>query len=332
MRARTGLVTVSVLAVAVGAVSVSGPLIAFAAAPAFAIAFWRNAMAVGLLGPLAVARRREELATLALRRRSDAAFSALAGVALTVHFVCWVPSVKLTTVATATALVATQPVWQGIISSAQGRRLPALSWVGIAVAVAGAVAATGADLSVSATAVGGDLLAMAGGIAAAVYTALGERARVNTSTTTYTFVCYSVCAGITLLVCLVVGIPLGGYPGTAWLALVGLTVGPQLLGHSLFNFALRRVAATTISVVVLLEVPGAAFVGWWWLGQTVRPSAWPGLILLLAGVVIVVLAGRRARDRAIRLVEEPEAGVIAPEPPSGDAATARASAPQPDLT
>src|SRR5262249_19907310 len=89
--------------------------------------------------------------------------------------------------------------------------------------------------------------------------------------------------------------PLSGYPTTAWLALVGLTIGPQLLGHSLLNFSLRPVSATTVSVLVLLELPGAALIGWAWLGPSVRAAALPGLVALAAGVVIVILAGRRAR-------------------------------------
>jgi drug/metabolite transporter (DMT)-like permease len=143
---------------------------------------------------------------------------------------------------------------------------------------------------------------------AAIYTSLGERARTTTSTTAYTAVCYTMCTLVLLVVCVAADVPLAGYPATAWLALVGLTVGPQLLGHSLFNFALRRVSATTISVLILLEVPGAALVAWAWLGQVPSASAIPGIGLLLIGVGMVILAARLGG----RPLEEPEAGVIAP--------------------
>jgi drug/metabolite transporter (DMT)-like permease len=282
--------SVAALAVAVIAVSASGPMIAYAAAPALAIAFWRTALATAVLAPVALPRRHE---IVGLAGRREGIFAGLAGAALAAHFMTWVPSVKLTGVATATALVATQPVWQGLIAVAQGRRLGRWTWTGIAVAVVGAIAATGTDVAVSRSAVIGDLLALAGAVAAAAYTALGERVRTTTTTTSYTLVCYATCALVTLPVCLAAGVPLAGYAATAWLAIVGITVGPQLLGHSLFMFALRRIAATTVAVVVLLEVPGAALIGWLWLGQVPRPGAWPGLGLLLLGVAIVVLAGRR---------------------------------------
>jgi drug/metabolite transporter (DMT)-like permease len=296
-RARDPLTGVA-LAIAVLAVSSSAPLIAFAAAPALAIAFWRNALAVGVLAPLTAVRRREELRRLAAPAgRRELTSCVLAGLALAVHFGTWVPSAKLTTVATATALVATQPVWQGLIVLGQGRRLPRATWLGIGIAVLGAALATGADVTVSARAVVGDLLAVAGAIAGSVYIAFGERARATLSTTTYTTVCYGVCATALLAVCLVGGVRLTGFDTGSWLAILALVVGAQLLGHSMFNYALHRVSATTVSVLNLLEVPGAALIAWLWLGQTLRPGSWPGLALLVVGVAVVVLGGVRSGRR-----------------------------------
>lgn len=299
MTSRTpDLLTGAALLVAVLAVSSAAPLIAFAAAPALAIAFWRNALSIGVLAPAAAVRRRDELRRLAgAGGRRELASCALAGLALAVHFGTWVPSAKLTTVAAATALVATQPVWQGLIALGQGQRLPWATWAGIGISVLGAVLATGADLTVSTRAVIGDLLAVAGAIAAAVYTAIGERARAGVSTTVYTTVCYGVCAIALLVVCLIGGVRLAGYDGSTWLAILGLVAGAQLLGHSMFNYALRRVTATTVSVLILLEVVGATLLAWAWLGQTPRPGSWPGLILLVGGVAVVVLGGARGRRR-----------------------------------
>ena len=175
--------TLLALVVAVAAISTSGPLIAYAAASGLAISFWRNAFSVVVVGPAAALTRRAEL-----RRstRRTLLVCVLAGVSLAVHFGTWVPSVKLTAVATATALTATQPVWQGLIALGQGRRLPGLVWVGIVLAVGGAALASGFDLVAEPRAFAGDLLALAGGVAAAVYTAFGERARTELSTTGYT--------------------------------------------------------------------------------------------------------------------------------------------------
>jgi drug/metabolite transporter (DMT)-like permease len=293
-RERPPWLTGAALAVAVLAVSTSAPLIAFVAAPALAVAFWRNGLAFAALTPITVGPRRAELATL---RSRTGLFAVLAGVALALHFATWMPSVQLGSVATATALVATQPVWQGLIAMAQGRRPSTAGWTGIGLAVAGTVWATGLDIGVSAQAVLADVLALLGAIAAAIYTAFGERARSRLSTTSYTWVCYGTCAAILLVVCLVAGVDLHGYDGHTWAAILALVVGAQLLGHSMFNYALERTSATKVSVLILLEVPGAALLAWAWLGQTPRLAALPGLALLMLGVAVVVLGGSRERRR-----------------------------------
>jgi len=295
-----GLPTVTALAVAVLMVSSSAPLIAYAAAPALAIAFWRNALAVGVLAPVAAARFRSQLGGL---DRRTAVVCVLAGLALAAHFGTWVPSAQLTTVANATALVSTMPVWSALIATWQSRRdpgrprPPATAWVGIAIAVVGAALATGADVAVSPRAVLGDVLALVGGAAVAVYAALGERARAALSTTAYTTVCYSVCAVTLGMVCLVGRVPVVGFRLSAWAAIVGITVGAQLLGHTLFNYAVRRVPATTISVLLLLEVPGAALLGWLIVDQVPRAESLPGLVVLVVGVLVVLLGAARRRGR-----------------------------------
>jgi drug/metabolite transporter (DMT)-like permease len=278
------------LAVAVLAVSSSAPLIAFAAAPALAIAFWRNGLATVVLTPITLGPRRGELRRV-LRRR-DGLFCVLAGVALAAHFATWMPSVQLGSVATVTALVATQPVWQGLIAALQGRRPSAIGWLGIGLSVAGTAWATGVDVTVSGRAVFADVLALLGAIAVAIYMALGERARADLSTTTYTWICYGTCALVLLVVCLVGRVSLGGYDAHTWLAILAIVAGAQLLGHSMFNYALQHTSATTVSVLALLEVPGATVIAWIWLGQQPRLAALPGLAVTLVGVAVVVLGAR----------------------------------------
>ena len=160
-----------VLAVALLAVSTSGPLIAATAVPALAIAFWRNAMASVVLAPVVLLRRRAELRALDRRERG---LALLAGLLLALHFATWIPALSYTSVASATALVATQPVWSALIAKLRGEPVGARVWTGIAVAIAGALLLTGADLQVSGRALFGDGLAVVGGAFAAMYMTAGS--------------------------------------------------------------------------------------------------------------------------------------------------------------
>ena len=260
-------------------VSASGPLMAATAAPALAIAFWRNAMASGVLLPVVLATCRDELRAL---DRRELRWAGLAGLFLALHFATWIPSLGYTSVASATALVATQPVW-----------------VGIGVAMAGALLLAGVDLRISAEALLGDLLAVAGGAFAAAYMVAGSEVRRSVSTTTYTFLCYSVTALIMLGVCLAWGQQLTGYDARTWLQLVALTVGAQLLGHSLCNLVLRSTSVTVVSLALLLEIPGAALIAFVFLGQIPPLLALPAAVLLVAGLALVIRAGSRATEPSL---------------------------------
>lgn len=275
----------ALLAVAIAGVSFSGPLMAATAAPALAIAFWRNAWGAGLAVAATMARR-----DLSLR---GVLIAAGAGVALALHFGTWVPSLTMTSVASATALVCAQPIFAGLIALWLGRRLPRVAWAGIVVAALGTALVAGADLSVSARALCGDLLALAGGFAAAVYVTIGAAARTRMSTAAYTAVCYTTCAALLLIACAVGGVPVTGFSGNAWLKIAIVTVCAQLLGHTLINVVLHTTSPTVVSLALLIETPGAALVAYLWLHQRPPLTAVPGLLLLLGGLALVV-RGRSA--------------------------------------
>lgn len=275
--------------VAIVGVSFSGPLMAATAAPALAIAFWRNLMGAVVTGGFALSRPSR------LRRLPARALgvSAVAGMALAAHFATWVPSLTMTSVASATALVSSQTVWTAVIAALLGRRLPALAWVGIVVATVGAGLVTGADVSVSSRALVGDALALAGGLAAAIYVTIGASARSRLTNAVYTTVCYSTCAVVLVAVCVIGGVALAGYPSSAWWKLLAVTGCAQLLGHSLINLVLRSTSPTVVGLALLFEVPGAALVALIWLHQHPPLSAIPGIVALFVGLVLVARSGGR---------------------------------------
>lgn len=282
----------AVLGLASLAVSTSGPMITALAAPALAIAFWRNAFGACATAAAIFTRRAARAEAGGLTRRQIAVI-VLAGVLLAAHFAFWTPSLRYTTVASATALVCTQPVWTALGTRLLGRSVSRLTWAGIGLSMLGVALVTWADLAVSGRALTGDLMALFAGMLAAAYTMAGEVARRCVSTGVYTSLCYGTCALVLLAAALMGRVRLTGYDAQTWLRLVALTVTAQLLGHTLFNRVVGRVGATVVATAILLEVPGAALIAAAFLGQTPPATVVPAAVLLLAGVLVVVRAENR---------------------------------------
>lgn len=277
------------LAIAVAFISTSGPIIAVTAAPALAIAFWRCFFGSAATAPWVLWKRRVEFNALS---RREWRLAIIAGLFLGAHFATWIPSLRFTSVASSTALVATQPVWAALIARAMGIRIATRVWIGIGVALIGALLLTGVDFSFDSRSLIGNALALAGAVLAAAYVSTGERVRQSVSTSTMTVIVYAVSAALLLIVTLAFGQPLVGFELEAWLWIIALTAGAQLLGHTLINKVLSSTSATVTSLAILFEMPGATLIAAVWLGQIPPPAIVPAVILIFAGLAIVIRGSR----------------------------------------
>ncbi len=278
------------LGVAVLFISLSGPMIAVTAAPVLAIAFWRCLIGSGLTGVWVIARRWSSLGALT---RRELRLTVIAGVFLGLHFATWIPSLTLTTIAASTALVATQPIWAALIARATGVRITSRVWIGIAIAFSGVIVLTGVDLSVDPAHLWGDALALVGAVFSAAYVSVAERVRKTVDTSTMTFVLYAVSAVTILPLVFIFGQQLVGFDAQAWALILAVTLGAQLLGHSMMTRVLSSTSATVVSLAILFEMPGATLVAAIWLGQVPPLALLPAAALILAGLVIVIKAADR---------------------------------------
>ena len=272
----------------------SGPIIAKATMPIPTMIFWRNLVGALMMMPFAIARG--EWKTKA--QLSAIRWSILAGSLLATHFVCFFWAMKLTSIATGVALTATQPIFAALFIKLAGGHIPKKSIGGMVIAFLSVVAITGIDLNISVRAFQGDLLAVFGGAVGAGYMIIGASAQKVISTSTFTTVCYSTCAILIFPVVLLTNSNLTGYSGTQWLLLAGLIIGAQFLGHTLFNFTLKRVSPAVVSLVVFFEVPVSALLAFAWLGQQPPSGTIPGIIGLLFGCTLFVLRSNQPESKS----------------------------------
>ncbi len=278
--ARKGLAEskVALPAVAIGvlAVSAAAIFIRLADAPALAVAFWRTALGVLVLLPFVLYRRD------AFPRGRALAGGIASGVALGAHFGFWISSLDYTSVAASVVLVCTQPVFAAILAYLVfGERTSPLSFLGILVALAGTVMIS-SDGSVGSATFFGNSLAVIGAITVAVYVLIGRSLRTTgVGVLPYSIVVYSSAAATLLPAALYSGAPLWGYSGETWFWLWAIALGPQILGHTVFNWALRYVEVSIVSGMILAEPVISAALAWLVLAEK------PGITTVLGGAVIL---------------------------------------------
>ncbi|MEY2813853.1 MAG: hypothetical protein RL579_758 [Actinomycetota bacterium] len=269
------------LAIGVMGIGTSGPLIAMSTMPVLTLIFWRNLG--GAIATFFINYKR-----LQLRDREGFKWSAIAGVVLAAHFVGFFLAMRYTSVAAGTALAALQPIFATIFAVFTGHQVSRTSWFGMLVSFIGVLFISGVDLHFSWRAFQGDLAAIICAALAATYVNLGAKAQRSIPATTYTTICYFFCALTALPFALIQG-DFFNFTAREWWIVLGLIVGAQLLGHSMFNSVLKRVSPAIVSMVVFFEVPISALLAIWWLGQKPHIGIWFGVLTILAGSALVVL-------------------------------------------
>jgi drug/metabolite transporter (DMT)-like permease len=222
----------------------------------------------------------------------------VAGGALALHFVAWFLSLEYTSVASSTVLVTAHPLYVGLLSALWLREPPsAKEWLAIVVATAGAFWIGWGDFHLGGEAFVGDLLAALAALCAALYFIAGRRLRGGLGLWSYVAPVYLLAALLIGGSMLVRDVPATGYSTATWMLFAAMALGPMLLGHTSFNWALRHVRAYVVSLVVLLEPVGATVLAVLVLGSGERPTVNTvigGLAILLGMALLVREQARRS--------------------------------------
>jgi len=291
----TGAIFLGILAV-----STSSIFIRFAQqdAPSLVVAAYRLTLASFILAPLALTRYKKELSLLT---RNDLILGLISGFFLALHFATWISSLEYTTVASSVVLVTTTPLWVALLSpiflhEPNGKTV----FAGMLLALSGGIFVALADSCsfqnglhcpsiatfIQGKAFLGDFLALFGALMAAGYIMIGRRLRVKMSLIPYIFIVYSMAALVLVLILLFSGNQPFGYLPETYLFLLLLAILPQLLGHSTFNWALRFLPASLVSITLLGEPIGSTILAYFILRESPTWLKIFGAFLILIGIYI----------------------------------------------
>ena len=264
-------------------------------APSLVIAAYRLTLASLILIPLALWRCWGELRALT---RREWAWAAASGVFLGAHFGTWISSLAYTTVASSAVIVNTAPLFVALISAVFLReKLSRAIGMGMAIALTGGIVVGLSDACPPAgcpplakflqgSAFLGDLLALAGALAFAIYYVIGGKLRASMSLVVYISLVYGSAAIVLVAVMLIARLHATGYAPLTYLWFLLLALIPQLVGHSAFNWALKYLPPTYVSVTVLGEPVGSTLLALLLLQETPSPLKLAGGALILAGIFV----------------------------------------------
>jgi len=273
-----------VLALGVLAVSWAAIFIRIAAAPALVIGAYRLALASFILTPLALWRNGEELLHLDGR---DLRLVIASGVFLGLHFATWISSLTYTSVASSVVWVSTSPLFVGLAARfLLKERVPSRMFVGIILATLGGAIIGWTDFRISGWALWGDFLAVMGAIMVSAYFLLGQNVRQRLSLLAYVTPTYWTAALVLGIAVVVSRQSFWGYPARSYLMFLLLAVGPQIIGHSSLNWALRYLSPTFVTATVLGEPVGSTILACLVLREIPSPLKIFGGIVILAGIYI----------------------------------------------
>lgn len=268
-------------------------------ASSLVIAAYRLGLATIILVPFFIFSRDKGLQKI---RGKVLVLLLLAGIFLAFHFAFWITSLEYTSVASSVVLVTTIPLWVAIFSPFTiHEKMGFYSKIGMVVALFGGILIAVSDSCywgnsqlvcpsfdsfIRGEAFVGDLLALLGAIMAAFYLIIGRSLREKIPLIVYIFFVYGIAALSLFIIVLISGNPIIGYSKEAYLWFFLLALFPQLLGHSSFNWALRFLPASYVSIALLGEPIGSTILAYFILGEIPTISKVIGGIVIFLGIYI----------------------------------------------
>ncbi|MFK2827263.1 DMT family transporter [Bacillus sp. B190/17] len=283
-----------VLLIGVFSVSTSAVLVKLSSADAGIIAFYRLLFTVLLMLPLFLLKYVGELKSVS---KKDWGLSLISGAFLAFHFILWFESLNYTSVASSTVLVTLQPLFAfaGTYFIFKERfTIGALAGGGLA--IAGSFIIGWGDFQVSGQALYGDILALAACALITGYLLFGQMIRKRMSLVTYTFIVYFNCMIVLFFYVLIKQESFYPYPPKEWLYFLLLAVISNLLGHTLFNWSIKYISTSSVSMAILLEPIGASVLAWWLLKEKLMAAQLIGGGVILAGLLLFASDPKKVKN------------------------------------
>ena len=281
------------LAVGISALSLSAMFVRWADAPGAVTGFYRLLFSTIFLAPLFV-RQQKMLEPIDKRYYI---FPLLGGLFTAFDFAFWNSSLKFTTAANATLLGNTSPLWVALFAFFVLReKLRGTFWIGLVIALTGAVLVMGSDFLNHPTLGLGDVMASTAAIFYASYQLITQRGRKYIDPLRYTWL-VGVSAVIGMFIMnLVLGNQLTDYPARTWGIFLATAVVSQMIGYLAITYALGHLPASIVSPTLVGQPILTAVLAIPLLGEIPNTTQWVGGAIALVGIYLVNQSHLQAQE------------------------------------
>ena len=219
-------------------ISLSSIFVKYSTAPSSVTAAFRLLWTVLLMTPFVFGNKKVRN-ELIYTDKKTILLSGFSGFFLALHFVLWFESLSHTTVASSTTIVCTEVIWValGFCLFMKGN-LSKKAILSIAITLIGSVLIAYSDSFSGGSHLYGDILSLLAAIAVAIYTLIGRIVRKTASTSVYTYIVYSVCAIVLVILCRIQRYSLFASDYSLGAIIIGLLLAifSTILGHSIFSW------------------------------------------------------------------------------------------------
>lgn len=283
---KLNLYAYSAIIIGVIAVSVSAIFVKLTQSPSGLTAFYRMLLSVLIMLPIFLWKYKHEVKVLT---KKDWMLSSIAGIMLAFHFIIWFESLNYTSIASSTVLVTLQPIFAFVGTYFFFKEKISLkSIIAALVAIGGSICISIGDFRISGSALFGDVLALIACAFVTGYLLFGQEARKRLSLITYTMIVYSVSSITLFFYVLIVEGTFMPVEQTDWLYFLLLAIVPNLLGHTLFNYAVKWVSTNMISMAILFEPIGATILAYLIFNEKLIVTQIIGGVIVIVGLIIFV--------------------------------------------
>lgn len=271
------------------AISFSSIFVRWSAAEVSVIAMYRLYLTNLLMLPL-IWKYRKELFSLTPKQWGGLVLS---GILLGLHFLLWMSSLRLTTVASSTVILTLEPILVMIGSFFLfGAKINRAMLAGMILALIGSIAIGSGDFKLSGTALHGDILSLLGTVAVAGHMLVGKQLVSTMSSFVYNFLVFFIAATTLAGYNAVQGFSFTGYAPKEWGIFLLLAIVPTLFGHYLFNWLMKFISAAAVSMAVLGEPVFASLLAWLLLKESMTGIQLVAGVAILCGVWIFIRYGK----------------------------------------